>query len=161
MIFNYLNPDHGAISNIIRLGLNMALPSFLKWTRLTRAAFVATKADMVCEYHRDNLKLLTEELCRKVSHDYNGLLTKVFSCSAICSTETLEDNALKGTLEGHSSVDIFRISEVPEQWPDTWKEGDFQFGDVMPKWPIRKDSVPNHLNMDAVFRYIMSEGILE
>ena len=161
-IFDYLNPDHGGLFNIFRVGLNMALPSFLKWTRLTRAAFVATKADTVCEYHRDNLKILTEEMCRKISKNYDGLLTKVFSCSAICSTETLQDNALKGVLEGGSSEDVaFRISAVPNHWPDTWKEGDFTFSDVMPKWPARKDSPPKHLNMDAVYRYIMSEGLLE
>jgi len=161
-IFDYLNPDHNSFSSLFRIGLNIALPSFLKWRRLTRAAFVATKADTVCEYHRDNLKLLTEEMCRKVSQNYDGLLTKVFSCSAICSTETLADNALKGVLQGGDSSDVaFQISEVPNHWPDIWKEGDFTFADVMPKWPHRKDSPPKHLNMDAVFRYIMDEGVLE
>lgn len=161
-IFDYLNPSHGSLSNIFRVGLNMALPSFLQWKRLTRAAFVATKADTVCEYHRDNLKLLTDEISRKVSQNHDGLLTESFSCSAICSTETLENNALKGVLEGGSSKDVsFKISPIPSRWPADWEVGDFTFADVMPKWAAREDCPPTHLNMDAVFRYIMSEGLLE
>ena len=112
-------------------------------------------------------------MSRNILSHYPDVLSEFFVASAVVSAipefkggkrklhgKLLFDSAGKKLpVDGRPSV--VEISKVPEKWPRSWSEGDFQFYDFYPEVPQRRDCPPDQINLNRIFEYLMRENLLE
>lgn len=143
------------------------LPDSWRPKGISRIAFVATKSDLVKFDEVDHIRSLLKQLIEKKIRDYD-VNHEFFSCSAIQST-LFKD----GKLLGHPLVDEagepneiptsdtrlmnLEPSEVPEEWPMSWKEGDFCFPEVYPKIPVLINKPPVQDGLNEILDFLLDE----
>ena len=129
---------------------------------LERVAFVAAKADLVSPEDLRNGRLLT--LIRSMNARAAQVLSssvevKWFVCSACFSTRpggapyTLIGQTQPGPHTSERQAAEFDVSPLPEEWPTSWREGDYQYPYFSPRVPENLMIPPHHRNLDAVFDF--------
>jgi len=146
----------------------------LVWNRgrVSRVAFVATKADQATRANRNNMKALVEELvCDKYEYLKYDTRSKVgfFYAAANRSTQDKikeyngrELSVLLGRhAESHPKEErLYYPGEVPGEWPEDWdpQEQAYRFPDFLPRLlPGREGAVFEDINLDEVVWYIFGE----
>ena len=129
---------------------------------LERVAFVAAKADLVSPDDLRNgrlLGLLRSMSARAAQALSPAVEVKWFVCSACVSTRpgsapyTLIGQTQPGphTPDRHAAESC--VSPLPEEWPRSWKEGDYQYQYFSPRVPENIMIPPRHRNLDAAFDF--------
>ena len=129
---------------------------------LERVAFVAAKADLVSPEDLRNGRLLT--LLRWMNARAAQTLSpevevKWFVCSACVSTRpggapyTLIGQTRPGPHTPDRQAKEFEVSALPEEWPLSWKKGDYKYQHFWPRVPENIMIPPHHRNLDAVFDF--------
>ena len=49
----------------------------------------------------------------------------------------------------------FPVSTVPEEWPSTWRPGDYSFPEVYPVLPAYQGYPPDQIGLDRVLEFVM------
>ncbi len=131
----------------------------LSWRELSRIAFVATKVDKVHESNRGRLRDLVREMTEGLiaAHQVKAAELDVgyFACAAVKSTRSTADGKLQAYLGPDTPLTAFTPSAVPESWPMSWKHGEYQFPNVAPWVPSRRDAPPDHIELNRVAEFLM------
>jgi predicted YcjX-like family ATPase len=152
-LFETLRPDSSIGGRLRRL--------LTFWrSRIKRVAFVATKADLV--HPSDVASGRLEALLRQMTGRAKALLDDVefgwFICSACRSTRPgSSPHSLIGRLaaEGQGVNEAeFKVSPLPESWPDDWSNGEYSFSRVQPVVPKNLQIPPAHIGLDHVYRFL-------
>ncbi|MDE2907103.1 MAG: YcjX family protein [Acidobacteriota bacterium] len=129
---------------------------------LKRVAFVAAKADLVSPDDLRNgrlLALLKSMNARAAQRLSPAVEVKWFVCSACVSTQpgsaphTLIGQTQPGPYTRDRQAAEFCVSPLPEEWPRSWKGGDFEYPSFWPRVPENTMIPPRHRNLDAVFDF--------
>lgn len=129
--------------------------------KLRKAAFIASKADMVCAEDRDNGNLYS--LLHQMTSRAAGLLpdveSKWFVCSGCCSTRP---SAKPGHLIGKLAYNNpegkemeFEVSRLPSDWQPQWASGDYRFYKVYPQASPNVQTPPKNIGMDGILKFII------
>jgi hypothetical protein len=103
-----------------------------------------------------------EALLRQMTGRAKALLDDVefgwFICSACRSTRPgSSPHSLIGRLaaEGQEANEAeFKVSPLPESWPDDWSNGEYSFSRVQPVVPKNLQIPPAHIGLDHVYRFL-------
>ncbi|MFH1377607.1 MAG: YcjX family protein [Planctomycetota bacterium] len=138
---------------------------------VTRVAFVASKADKALPSERDKLLSLLKQMTQKRADDIDGLEALYATASAIVSTELApgSETMLAGRPVSYQKKELgpeddlirFNVSPVPEHWPNDWSAGEYQFPDVFPVFPKRRDKAPRQFGLERVFDFLLKERLSE
>ena len=130
---------------------------------LERVAFVAAKADLVSPEDLRNGRL--HELLRSMNNRAAQVLPRSvkvqwFVGSACVSTRpggapnTLIGQTQPGPYTADRHDEEFDVTPLPEAWPDSWREGDYQYPtDFWPRVPENLMNPPRHRKLDTVFDF--------
>jgi uncharacterized protein len=133
-------------------------------SKTTRVALVATKIDLVRTFERDaRLPSLLRQLSDEFTQDLHpSVSVGRFVCSPCVATRPHSDpNMLIGRLM-HASRNPerierpFSVPEVPRFWPDQYKGSDFPFPKVWPPVLQAHETLPRHVRLDDVCRFLLS-----
>lgn len=131
---------------------------------LQRVAFVASKSDLVLE---DDLRsgrllaLLQSMTARAVQQVWPSVEVKWFTCSACISTRpgsrpnTIIGQIQPGPYTSNRHEAEFQVSRLPEEWPQSWKPGDYRYQRFWPRVPENFMISPRHRNLDEVFKFAL------
>ena len=122
---------------------------------------IAAKSDMVSDLDQDNLRTLTESLMYPLGRSLR-VPSEAHVVSAWVSTSTYpeEPYRLNSMVRAQSSetgklkdlVDMqHTISQIPAEWPQRWKSGDYKFPEQALYPLLMQTNPPKHRNLDAVF----------
>jgi predicted YcjX-like family ATPase len=133
---------------------------FRRPDRITRIAFVASKADQVRTVDRDKLLRLLRSMVEHRASAHTGLASACFISSSVVSTRTpaeRQKQTLIGRLKSttYGEAEEFAVSTVPDDWPEEWAKDYYRFVDVLPDWPKNKDYPPRQMNLDTILDFIM------
>ena len=104
---------------------------------------------------------------RNLADNRDGLKAEYFNAAAVVSTKLLpgepNDRLLVGVpyrgADGRKMApgpeQRFRVSELPEDWPASWQPGMFQYPEVYPTIPMRKDCPPDQINLDRILNFVL------
>ena len=129
---------------------------------LERVAFVAAKADLVSPEDLRNgrlLRLLRSMNARAAQVLSPSVEVKWFVCSACVSTRpggepyTLIGQTQPGPYTPNRRAAEFDVSPLPEEWPTSWKTGDYEYRNFWPRVPENIMIPPHHRSLDAVFDF--------
>ncbi|MFP4052862.1 MAG: YcjX family protein, partial [Phycisphaerae bacterium] len=154
-LFESLRPDSSLGGRLWRL------LTFWKG-RIERVAFVATKADLVhpSDVKNNRLQELLEQMTARAKTLLEGVRFDWFVCSACRSTRpgssehTLIGRPATGDPDGPETE--FRVSPVPESWPDDWTPGDYRYSQVHPVVSRNLQIPPDHVGLDRVFDFFVT-----
>ncbi len=143
------------------------LPHTLRPGGIDRIAFVAPKLDLVHPLDRDRMVHLIRRMVQRYVQNYDGLRAEYLNCSAVVSTKVLPDKAGERYLIGvpmrsadgrkipRGEEQCFAVSELPDDWPIEWSPGTYQFPEVYPRMPVRKDYPPDQINLDRILTFLL------
>ena len=166
-LFKVLDPGENAMQMVGRHLAKAFLPHELRPGWINRVAFVAPKLDLVHPMDRDRMIRLLKQLVGKLADNRDGLKAKYFNSASAVSTKLLpagpEERLLIGIpYRGADGRKIppgadrrFRVSELPESWPASWQPGMFQYPEVYPTIPMRKDAPPEQINLDKILEFVL------
>ena len=166
-LFQVLDPGESAIQTVGRHLAKALLPHQMRPGWINRVAFVAPKLDLVHPSDRDRMVRLLKQLVGKLADNRDGLKANYFNAAATVSTRMLptgsDERAMIGMpYRGADGRKIppgaeqrFRVPELPESWPASWQPGMFQYPEVYPTIPMRKDAPPEQINLDKVLEFIL------
>lgn len=130
---------------------------------LERVAFVAAKADLVSPEDLRNGRLhalLRSMNARAAQVLPRSVKVQWFVGSACVSTRqggapnTLIGQTQPGPYTADRRDEEFDVTPLPEAWPDSWREGDYQYPtDFWPRVPENLMIPPRHRKLDAVFDF--------
>ncbi len=139
------------------------VPSGFFTTNVDKAAFIASKSDMVHERDQDNLRELVEDMMRVARNKQPGIRRyESFVASSWASAEsvTLEDGsrALRGIPARDSGVRVFRVPELAPDWPADWPPEDarYSYPRLSPPPLANRFMAPEQRNLDRIFDFIIS-----
>ena len=125
------------------------------------------KADKVHADDRQKLLVLLKDM---VEARMNGLKEDLklkvgyFICSSVNSTASLPGGYLEGQPAhfqgGRSPLSKFKPSSLPDSWPADWAAGEYNFPDVLPQMPARRDLAPSHIGLNAVADFLLADDDL-
>ena len=166
---NILSGGVGRLNDTKHLLETLALsitPSNWFFTNVDKAAFIASKSDMVHDDDLDRLWALTEELMQDFLRRQTRLSREceAFTVSAWVSSKstTLKDgsHALQAmpargfTGQMPEEPPTFRVPPLPAEWPeDDWESTGYPR--LMPPRLANKSSVPRQRNLEKIFDFIM------
>lgn len=128
---------------------------------ISNVAVVASQAD---RFHKDDesiLQHLVEQLIHHPLSQISGIGHGSFVCSAIRSTEKVDDNNMKGILKAKGALETFPISRLPTNWdtctefPHEWDLT--QFADIprtFPPIPKLPTIPPPQTGLNEIFRFV-------
>ncbi len=166
-LFKVLDPGESAVQTVGRHLAKAFLPHELRPGWINRVAFVAPKLDLVHPGDRDRMVRLLKQMAGKLADNRDGLKARYFNSASAVSTKLLpsgpEERLLIGMpYRGADGKKIppgaeqrFRVSELPEAWPASWQPGMFQYPEVYPTIPMRKDAPPEQINVDKVLEFVL------
>ncbi len=139
------------------------VPSGVFTTNVDKAAFIASKADMVHQRDQDNLRELVEDMMRIARNRQPGVRRyESFVVSSWVSAEsvTLEDGsrALRGIPARDGGVRVFRVPELRADWPEDWGPEDpgYSYPRLSPPPLTNRFMAPDQRNLEQVFDFIVS-----
>jgi predicted YcjX-like family ATPase len=167
-LLDVLNPgEHPVFGPIGRAFGKVFLPHEWRPGWITRVAFVAPKMDLVHPADRDRMLRLMRQMVERFAADHDGLNARFFNCSAMVATKVRPSETGERLMVGIPFRDPtgsrlppgaeqrFGVSELPEDWPQEWKPGQYVFPEVYPKMPARKDHPPEQVNLDRVASFVI------
>jgi len=166
-LFKVLDPGESAFQTVGRHLAKAFLPHELRPGWINRVAFVAPKLDLVHPRDRDRMVRLLKQMAGKLADNRDGLKSQYFNSASAVSTKLLptgpEERLLVGMpYRGADGRKIppgaeqrFRVSELPEAWPASWQPGMFQYPEVYPTIPMRKDAPPEQINLDKILEFVL------
>ena len=109
------------------------------------------------------LRQMTSGFINRLVETKNRLQCEYFACSAVVSTIRQEGGKLASIYPepqkfGDKWVevgDVWTPSDLPERWPDDWKDGDFKFRSVPPKFPKNIHTPPKHIKLEALLDFLL------
>jgi predicted YcjX-like family ATPase len=134
---------------------------------VTKIAFVAPKIDLVHPLDRDRVLHLARKHVGSLAQDHDGLACRFFGTSAVVSTKAMPGGEDKRLMRGLPYRDAdgqklprgeeqqFPVSAVPEDWPATWRPGEFSFPEVYPVLPAYQGYPPDQVGLDRVLEFVM------
>ena len=153
----------GGLKEALSGGLREAL-----FGGLSKVLFVATKSDMVSDADQENLRLLTESLMNPLGRSMPKASCEVHVISAWVSTSYYQEDpyllnsmVLAQPLKSGNPGDLedmqYRVSKIPDAWPDKgWREGEYQFPEQA-LYPLRLQTTPpRHRNLNEVFLALLA-----
>jgi hypothetical protein len=149
------------VLRFVRQAATSVLPAGRRAGGIRKIAFVAPMADRVAaQSDRENMKRLIQDMLKQKAFNFNGLEARFESCSAVCSTEVVDEanRVLSGRPIEDGSGDLmsYPTSAVPEAWPRDWRPEDYCFPYVHPDMPPVMLHPPRHINLDNVFEFVWS-----
>ncbi len=163
-LLDWVDPGRGFLGRLFSFFLKPLTGGRLVLPGITRIAFVAAKADKVHADDRQKLLILLRDM---VAARMNGLQedlklrVKYFICSSVKSTASLQDGFLEGRPAfGHGRESVlskFKPSVLPSSWPPDWPAGEYNFPDVLPQMPARRDLAPSHIGLNAVADFLLAD----
>ncbi len=164
-LLDWVDPGRGFLGRLFSLFLKPLSGGRLNLPGITRIAFVAIKADKVHADDRQKLLILLKDMvAARMSGLQEDLKLKVgyFICSSVKSTASLPDGFLEGRPAyrrgGESPLSRFKPSALPQSWPDDWVPGQYNFPDVLPQMPARRDLAPSHIGLNAVADFLLADN---
>ncbi len=167
-LLEVLRPGEHPVFGPLGRGLSKVfLPHEWRPGWITRLAFVAPKMDLVHPTDRDNMLRLMRRMVERFAADHDGLNCRYFNCSAMVATKVRPSEEGNRLLVGVPFRDPaggrlppgpeqrFGVSAVPDDWPHEWRPGEYVFPEVYPQMPARKDSPPEHVNLDHVASFVI------
>ncbi len=131
--------------------------------RLKKAAFVASKADLVCtqDVSDGGLDSLLRQMTTRAGRLLPGVACNWFVCSACCSTRP---GAKSGSLIGKLAYNNpqgkemeFDVSRLPREWPPQWDSGDYRFYKVYPQASPNVQIPPKSFGLDGILKFILGD----
>jgi len=166
-LFNVLDPGESRMQKVGRNFAKVFLPHDLRPGWINRVAFVAPKLDLVHPTDRDRMLRLLKSMVGKLAENRDGLKYKFFNCAAVVSTKLLPSANGERKMVGvpyrggdgrkipPGETQAFTVSELPDDWPLSWRPGEFAYPEVYPAMPARKDCPPEQINLDKVFDFVL------
>lgn len=170
-LFTSIDPRRGLPGRLAGAATKLLAGDRLRFGGISRVALVASKADLVAPVDRGNLLALLRDMARRPAEDASWKVA-TFTAAAVISTRAGEEGArvLSGrplldergtTLSPEAPPRTFRVSAVPERWPETWEAGSFSFPDVYPEVPRRVDLPPRQIGLGGILEFLLAESLLE
>ena len=134
---------------------------------VSRIAFVAPEIDLVHPADRDRVLHLMRKHVGSLAQDHDGLACRFFVTSAVVSTRSMPGGEAQRLMRGLPYRDAggvklpsgveqqFPVSVVPEEWPGTWRPGDYSFPEVYPVLPAYQGYPPDQIGLDRVLDFVM------
>lgn len=139
------------------------VPSSLFIDNVDKAAFIASKADMVHARDQDSLMELVEDMMRIARNKQPGVRRyESFVASAWVSAEslTLDDGsrALRAVPARDTEQRVFRVPELHPEWPGDWASEDprYSYPRLSPPRLANRFQAPPQRNLDKIFDFIMA-----
>jgi uncharacterized protein len=116
---------------------------------------------------RDRMLGLMKRMVEKYADNRDGLKYQFFNLSSVVSTKVLPVENGKRMLVGIPLRDgegrklppgpeqRFEVSPLPDDWPMSWRPGEFAFPEVYPQMPMRKDYPPEQVNVDKLAAFVI------
>lgn len=160
-VFDAIRPG-GNISRAVLAKFGMA-------NYMRRVALVAGQCDRFHADDYEHLRELVEKLAKAQLDKIAGLKHECFHCAAVCSTSDDRDGKLRGLLyregegmpEEEESYEVDRLpsewfgGEYEQGWPNHWDVAAVShIPRVWPKLPKVHKAVPDHIDLDKVFRFV-------
>ena len=148
------NPLLRVVSNVIR--------SFFT-TSVDTVHVVAPKIDRVLPADQGNVECLAKKMFGKVLDSLEVGQSGVYCCSAVRTTEVVDDGgskALQGRVadrDGAGEKCKYKPAPIPVDWPegDEWKVGNL-WPETFPKFDRREDRAPDQHGLDDLIRKMLS-----
>jgi predicted YcjX-like family ATPase len=175
-LLDALDPGESLLGRAVRGAASCVLPHPWRPGRITRIAFVAPKLDQVHQLDQDRMIALLRRMIEKPVRDRIGLVPLFTNCSAVVSTRKFPSDdgerrllgiplydAVTGRRRPPAQVKVeamqkYLVSELPEEWPASWRPGDYVFPTVYPLVPARKDCPPEQVNLDKILDFVMGSN---
>ena len=130
---------------------------------IEKLAVVATKVDKVRQSDLEDDKPLTllKSMCSgivdRLTHRASGLKVKYFSVAAAKSAFNVvgEPTKKRGVLDGTANEGVCTVQSLPDQWPPSWKEGDYDFPNFSTGFPDLESLCPGHINMNTILEFLL------
>ncbi len=138
-------------------------PSSWFFTRVDKAALVASKSDMIHARDQDSLKELIDDMLRVARNRQPDIRRyESFVASAWVSSESVDleggGRALRGIPARDGEVRVFRVPELAPDWPGDWQPEDprFSYPRLSPPRLANRFVAPEQRNLDKIFDFIIS-----
>ena len=162
-LLDWVDPGRGLWGQMASLLLKPMSGGRFSLPGVTRLAFVAAKADKVHASDRHKLlALLRDMVSARISGLQEDLKLKVeyFVCASVKSTASRPDGSLEGVPAfakgGEAKLSVFKPSSLPHTWPGNWPAGEYNFPDVLPLMPARRDLAPSHIGLNRVAEFLLA-----
>ena len=148
------NPMLRFVSNFVR--------SFIK-TSVDAVYVVAPKIDRVLPEDKSNVEWLAKNMYGKVLGSLEVKQSGVYCCSAVRTTEVVEDGSsyvLQGRVidrDGKEKMCKYKPAPIPADWPegDRWQLGN-QWPETFPKFDKREDKAPDQHGLDELITKMLA-----
>jgi predicted YcjX-like family ATPase len=169
-LFDALDPGERPVFGALARRLSKTfVPHAWRPGWITRAAFVAPKADLVHPDDRDTVLRLLRDMVEPRARDCTGLTWECFNVASVCSAQERRaggPRAMRGFLlrgpdgrvrkEPGEAEDQYTVSQPPDGWPlHHWPAHEYLFPEVFPRVPARRDYPPDHLGLDALASFVI------
>jgi len=130
---------------------------------IEKLAVVATKVDKVLQSDLEDdkpltlLKSMVSGISDRLRHRASGLKVEYFAVAAAKSVFNVvgEPTKKRGVLDGTANEVVYTVQSLPDQWPASWKAGEYYFADVMPVFPDSVQHCPDHIHMDKIMGFLL------
>jgi Predicted ATPase len=137
-------------------------PSNWFFTNVDKAAFIATKSDMVHRRDQDNLKALVDDMMRIARNRQPRISYSSFIASAWVSAESVDlsdgGRALRGIPARDKEIRTFHVPELGPEWPADWgpEEAQYSYPLLSPPRLANRYMAPEQRNLDRIFDFLIS-----
>ena len=164
-LMRVIEPGESVLGTALRRLSEAVLQHRPRW--VSRIAFVAPKIDLVHPADRDRVLHLMRKHVGSLAQDHDGLECRFFVASAVVSTKSMPGGEASRVMRGLPYRDAdgakiprgveqqFPVSTVPEEWPSTWRPGDYSFPEVYPVLPAYQGYPPDQIGLDRVLEFVM------
>ena len=164
-LMRVIEPGESVLGTALRRLSEAVLQHRPRW--VSKIAFVAPKIDLVHPADRDRVLHLMRKHVGSLAQDHDGLECRFFVASAVVSTKSMPGGESTRVMRGLPYRDAdgakiprgveqqFPVSVVPEEWPSTWRPGDYSFPEVYPVLPAYQGYPPDQIGLDRVLEFVM------
>ncbi len=164
-LMRVIEPGESVLGTALRRVSEAVLQHRPRW--VSKIAFVAPKIDLVHPADRDRVLHLMRKHVGSLAQDHDGLECRFFVASAVVSTKSMPGGEAARLMRGLPYRDAdgakiprgveqqFPVSAVPEEWPSTWRPGDYSFPEVYPVLPAYQAYPPDQIGLDRVLEFVM------
>lgn len=137
-------------------------PSGWFFTNVDKAAFIASKSDMIHRRDLDSLKSLVDDMMRLAKNRQPAIGYESFVVSAWVSAESVDlddgGRALRGIPARDDEIRTFRVPELKPEWPRDWGPEDprYSYPLLSPLRLANRYLAPEQRNLDKVFDFLVS-----
>ena len=158
-----LSPGFTLIGSLGQFLTTYLTGGYFDGSGIEKLAVVATKVDKVRQSDlEDNkpetlLKSMCSGIVDRLTHKAGGLKVKYFSVAAAKSAFNVvgEPTKKRGVLDGTANEVVCTVQSLPDQWPPSWKEGDYDFPNFSTGFPDLESQCPGHINMNTILEFLL------